>query len=73
MKSFIIKQHDKDWVALKELNDAETALVGGGSGSGSGGCTSEVCDCPPRNPEGLDECPTVTVTPNDGGNDCCDP
>lgn len=69
MKSFIIKQHEKDWAALRELNEAETALVGGGSGSGSGGC-SEVCDCP-RN--GEYECPTTTVTPNDGGNDCCDP
>lgn len=58
MKPFVLKQHDKDYSAIRELRDEEMKRVYGG-----------VC----RSPDGTTKLSTVTSTPRgDGGDDGCD-
>jgi hypothetical protein len=60
MTPFILKQHDKDNTALRELRDSEIANVAGGYRGNQGGAGGTA---------GPINLTTVTVTPNgDGGN-----
>ncbi|MGN6514099.1 MAG: hypothetical protein ACTHKZ_11095 [Lysobacteraceae bacterium] len=55
MKPFVLKQHDKDYSALRELRDEELQAVAGGMAAARRKTT---------------KLNTVTVTPNgDGGDD----
>ncbi len=61
MKPFVMKLHEKDHGALRELRQNELEAVSGGRASAG---------LSPQDPIRLN---TVTVTPNgDGGDDGCD-
>ena len=63
MKPFVMKQHEKDHGALRELREHELEAVSGGQIRAGVGLT-------PQKPIRLN---TVTITPNaDGGDDGCD-